>query len=113
MTLTDYLKGKNQTAFAERVGRTQGMVWQWANGAPVSPRSVLAVCAATDWVVTPHEIRPDIYPNPTDGLPPGRAPNGASAGHAAGQGEQGMSAQYGVGAGSATRASGEEVSCQS
>ncbi|ENE14571.1 hypothetical protein ECP03047993_1333 [Escherichia coli P0304799.3] len=23
------------------------------------------------WEVTPHEIRPDIYPNPTDGLPCG------------------------------------------
>ncbi|MBL2607392.1 Cro/Cl family transcriptional regulator, partial [Klebsiella pneumoniae] len=22
-----------------------------------------------DWQVTPHELRPDLYPNPTDGLP--------------------------------------------
>ncbi|MCV5295753.1 hypothetical protein OFC42_28600, partial [Escherichia coli] len=22
-----------------------------------------------NWSVTPHELRPDIYPNPNDGLP--------------------------------------------
>lgn len=31
---------------------------------------VLAVARATHWQVTPHALRPDIYPNPTDGLPP-------------------------------------------
>lgn len=30
---------------------------------------VLAVACATGWRVTPHELRPDLYPNPTDGLP--------------------------------------------
>ncbi len=33
------------------------------------PEKVLALCGACSWQVTPHELRPDIYPNPTDGLP--------------------------------------------
>ncbi|ACI38640.1 hypothetical protein ECEC1846_1140 [Escherichia coli EC1846] len=31
------------------------------------------------WEVTPHEIRPDIYPNPTDGLPVGCKVNTSNA----------------------------------
>ncbi|MEW8042653.1 MAG: YdaS family helix-turn-helix protein [Candidatus Thiodiazotropha endolucinida] len=30
---------------------------------------VIPVSKATGWAVTPHQIRPDLYPNPTDGLP--------------------------------------------
>lgn len=55
------------------VGRLFGIAGQavsgwYQNGVPAD--RVLTVCAATDWQVTPHELRPDIYPNPTDGLPP-------------------------------------------
>ncbi|MCG8155169.1 helix-turn-helix domain-containing protein [Brenneria goodwinii] len=35
------------------------------NGVPAD--RVLAIYNATG--VTPHELRPDLYPNPTDGLP--------------------------------------------
>ena len=30
---------------------------------------VIPLAVACDWKVTPHELRPDIYPNPTDGVP--------------------------------------------
>lgn len=30
---------------------------------------VIKVSKAVDWKVTPHELRPDLYPNPADGLP--------------------------------------------
>ena len=30
---------------------------------------VLSIAAATGWTITPHELRPDIYPHPDDGLP--------------------------------------------
>lgn len=30
---------------------------------------VLDVARACDWLVTPHQIRPDLYPNPTDAMP--------------------------------------------
>jgi hypothetical protein len=29
----------------------------------------LPLCRILNWRVTPHEIDPDAYPNPTDGLP--------------------------------------------
>ncbi|MGD3057196.1 hypothetical protein ACP81J_26090, partial [Escherichia coli] len=35
----------------------------------VPPKQVIPLCQLMKWEVTPHEIRPDIYPNPTDGLP--------------------------------------------
>ena len=30
---------------------------------------VLPLCETVDWQVTPHELRPDLYPHPEDGLP--------------------------------------------
>jgi DNA-binding transcriptional regulator YdaS (Cro superfamily) len=30
---------------------------------------VLKVSEVLEFKVTPHELRPDLYPNPTDGLP--------------------------------------------
>lgn len=43
-------------------------VAKWAsNGVP--SRRVIEVCIATGWRITPHELRPDLYPNPDDGLP--------------------------------------------
>ena len=41
--------------------------WFLANRIPAD--RVLAVARATDWRITPHELRPDLYPVPTDGLP--------------------------------------------
>jgi hypothetical protein len=37
---------------------------------------VLAIAAASDWMVTPHELRPDLYPHPDDGMPPDRRCDG-------------------------------------
>jgi len=31
---------------------------------------VIAVALITGWKFTPHDLRPDIYPSPTDALPP-------------------------------------------
>lgn len=49
----------------------QAHVWNWlnttANGIPEI--HVIKACQAVDWQVTPHELRPDIYPHPEDGLP--------------------------------------------
>lgn len=30
---------------------------------------VLPLCESVYWQVTPHELRPDLYPHPEDGLP--------------------------------------------
>jgi len=64
----------SQSALASRVGVKQAHVWNWLNrqGRQVPADKVIAVSRATDWQVTPHELRPDIYPNPTDGIPSGK-----------------------------------------
>ena len=60
-----------QTALAIICGVKQAHVWQWLNTTKdgVSAERVIDVAKATDWQVTPHELRPDIYPHPQDGLP--------------------------------------------
>ncbi|WP_372673301.1 MULTISPECIES: transcriptional regulator [Enterobacter] len=41
--------------------------WRNRNKGRVPQNGVLSIYYATG--VTPHELRPDLYPNPTDGLP--------------------------------------------
>lgn len=41
--------------------------WRNRNGGLVPQARVLPIFHVTG--VTPHELRPDLYPNPTDGLP--------------------------------------------
>lgn len=54
---------------ARKVGVTGEAVRKWfLSGVPAE--RVLSVSQATDWRVTPHELRQDIYPNQLDGLPP-------------------------------------------
>lgn len=51
---------------------TQAFVWKWLNSpSDNTPPSewVIPICLALDWQITPHEMRSDIYPNPSDGLP--------------------------------------------
>jgi len=53
-------------ALSTALGLSRGAVSQWQ---VVPSDRVLAVCAATAWKVTPHQVRPDLYPNPNDALP--------------------------------------------
>lgn len=55
-------------ALSKALGLSRSAVSQWDI---VPSERVLAVCAATGWRVTPHQVRPDLYPNPNDALPPG------------------------------------------
>lgn len=49
---------------------SQQHVSNWINrDGGVSAHYVLAVAEAVAFEVTPHELRPDIYPHPQDGLP--------------------------------------------
>lgn len=59
-----------KSALAEKLGISPQAVSLWGDTVPVE--RVLDVCAATNWKVRPHDIRPDIYPNASDGLPPER-----------------------------------------
>jgi DNA-binding transcriptional regulator YdaS (Cro superfamily) len=50
----------------------QGHIWKWLNLSkePVPPAEyVIAIAQAVDYRITPHELRPDIYPHPLDGMP--------------------------------------------
>ncbi|EPN0550187.1 YdaS family helix-turn-helix protein, partial [Escherichia coli] len=44
-------------------------VANWVINNQVPSERVLQLCELGNWSVTPHELRPDIYPNPNDGLP--------------------------------------------
>jgi len=53
-------------ALSTSLGLSRGAVSQWTC---VPWDKVIRVSELTGWRATPHQIRPDIYPNPTDGLP--------------------------------------------
>jgi len=49
-------------------------VWGWLNSVkmPVPPPDVvLPIAEHLNYQLTPHQLRPDLYPNPTDALPLG------------------------------------------
>ena len=72
MTLNEWLKeaAMSQAELARRLDRTQGAVSHWLTGRNTLPaEEVLKVCEATGFSVRPHDLRPDLYPNPSDGLP--------------------------------------------
>ncbi|HAP0139826.1 TPA: helix-turn-helix domain-containing protein [Escherichia coli] len=64
-------KGLSQAGIARLIGLPQQVVSRWANGHQVPASRVLQLCEIMEWEISPHELRPDIYPNPTDGLPVG------------------------------------------
>lgn len=48
--------------------RSSQSVANWIINDRVPSQRVIALCEMGGWVVTPHELRPDLHPNPTDGL---------------------------------------------
>lgn len=73
MKLNEYLKKSNmrQADFALLVGVSQARVSRAVGGVqPVRGRVACKWAEATGWQVTPHELCPADYPNPSDGLPP-------------------------------------------
>ncbi len=74
MTLNDFLKSKSQEELDQLMAScptSLGNLWQigYGHGA-CSPRLARAISEWTAWSVTPHEIAPNHYPYPKDGLPP-------------------------------------------
>lgn len=78
MTPKDYLLravgiAGNANRLAEKMGGriTPSHIFNWLkrDRDGVSPVCVIQLAAAVDFQVTPHQLRPDIYPNPNDGLP--------------------------------------------
>lgn len=51
---------------------SQPLVWGWINAAKFEvppPEMVIPIAEVLDYRMTPHDLRPDIYPNPHDALP--------------------------------------------
>lgn len=47
-------------------------VWGWLNTVKIEvppAEVVLPIVKYLDYQITPHQLRPDLYPNPGDGLP--------------------------------------------
>ena len=61
----------SQSELGKRIGKGQYIVTAWVRryGCKVSAEYVVQVSQAIDWKITPHELRPDLYPHPDDGLP--------------------------------------------
>ncbi|WP_339053574.1 YdaS family helix-turn-helix protein [Arsenophonus endosymbiont of Crataerina pallida] len=57
-----------QAEIANYFGCKQQSVAQWFSRSIPSQR-VIPLCEMLKWNITPHLLRPDIYPNPTDGIP--------------------------------------------
>ena len=73
--MNDHVKKRVAGKFSQRelamlMSTKQQSVSRWFNSKFPASR-VLQLCENMEWTVTPHELRPDIYPNPTDGLPCG------------------------------------------
>lgn len=49
---------------------TPQSVRNWYDKTKIPSERVIPICENTDWLFTPHELRPDIYPYPDDGIPP-------------------------------------------
>ncbi|WP_233981700.1 transcriptional regulator [Pectobacterium versatile] len=58
----------SQAELGRRLNRRAQTVNGWFKN-KVPGELVVKVARAIGWKVTPHELRPDLYPNPTDGLP--------------------------------------------
>lgn len=54
---------------ARRLGTTPQAVYNWFRRGHVPTGKIVPVCRATHWRVTPHQVAPDVYPHPCDGIP--------------------------------------------
>lgn len=55
---------------AERMGeRFPQTINNWLNRGGIPDGKVLLFCKSIDYKITPHQLRPDLYPHPSDGLP--------------------------------------------
>lgn len=62
--------GRSLSEVARRFGfKSTQSVANWVINGQVPSERVLQLCELGGWVVTPHQLRPDIYPNPKDGMP--------------------------------------------
>jgi hypothetical protein len=59
---------KTNTEAAAEQGVSREAVRKWVRDGVPAER-VIPFCEKANWRTTPHALRPDLYPNPTDALP--------------------------------------------
>lgn len=76
MTLTEYLKtldADGKEVYARACGTSLGYLYLIAGGhrkaSPGVNGNALKIAEQSGWLVTPHELRPDIYQDAVDGVP--------------------------------------------
>ncbi len=70
MKISDYISEVGPEVAAHVFGCAVSTAKSYRNGIrKVDPERVIDLAGRTGWKVTPHEIRPDLYPHPSDGLP--------------------------------------------
>lgn len=62
------LKVCSQAELGRRMDKRPQTVNGWFKN-KIPGELVVKVARVMEWKVTPHELRPDLYPNPTDALP--------------------------------------------
>lgn len=63
-------RGIREHLTGSKVGQVH--VWGWLNTVKIEvppAEVVLPIVKYLDYQITPHQLRPDLYPNPGDGLP--------------------------------------------
>lgn len=72
LTIEDVIRDAGGApAVAERLEINPVSVYEWVENNRLPPKRVIQVAELTGWMHTPHQIDPILYPNPTDGIPPG------------------------------------------
>lgn len=70
-----YEKKGARVLLAEKLGMTHAGVSQWIKRG-VPPDRIIQLCSVLGWEYAPHDINPELYPNPTDALPKKARKNG-------------------------------------
>jgi len=69
MEIEEITKGLKVRRVADVCGISVQAVYKWEKVGVIPPEHVLAICEEAQWKVSPHDLRPDIYPHPSDGMP--------------------------------------------
>lgn len=67
---TELARGIRERMPGSKIGQVH--VWGWLNSVKIEvppPETVLPIAEFLGWEMTPHQLRPDLYPNPGDAMP--------------------------------------------
>ena len=63
---------------SRRMGVKQARLCNWLARGSIPAEWIITLCGALEWVVTPHQLRPDLYPHWLDGMGDVAGPVGAT-----------------------------------